>query len=118
ERGGADHVECGHGGRGRDQPRAPRLIEVADRMNQEAAEQALRHLVSLLGAASRKKKVAPPSGSASAVMSPPLRWRMRRTLRSPRPWPSNSSSRCRRWNGENRLPALAGSKPTPLSRTK
>eukprot|EP01032_Pedospumella_encystans_P026051 gene26051-29426_t len=56
--------------------------------------------------------------SLQAVMLPPWRSTMRRTVARPMPVPSNSLAMCRRWNGWNSLAARAMSKPAPLSLTQ
>src|SRR5439155_4551904 len=45
-----------------------------------------------------KWNVAPLPGSASAQTLPPCLWTMRCTVARPKPYPANSSARCRRWN--------------------
>src|SRR5439155_2179258 len=65
-----------------------------------------------------KWNVAPLPGSPSAQTRPPCLWTMRCTVARPRPYPANSSARCRRWNTPKSLSLSPMSKPTPLSRTK
>src|SRR6266700_3387062 len=52
-----------------------------------------------------KKNVLPFPGSLSAQIRPPWRLRMRCTMASPMPLPSNSAAGCNRWNGSNSFPA-------------
>ena len=51
----------------------------------------------------------PPPGTAVALICAPWRCATARHSASPAPTPSNSVSRCRRWNTPNKLPARAGS---------